>query len=56
MIKTATTDKKGIFYMDAADIDANVASLKDLGLTINKSVYSTEILDVVYKNGIDLLK
>ncbi len=56
MIKTATTDKKGILYMDAADIDANVASLKDLGLTINKSVYSTEILDVVYKNGIDLLK
>jgi ABC-type nitrate/sulfonate/bicarbonate transport system substrate-binding protein len=56
MITTATTDKKGIFYMDAADIDANVATLKDLSLAIDKSVYSTEILDMVYKSGTDLLK
>jgi len=56
MIKTATTDKKGIFYMDAADIDANVATLAGLNLKIDKSVYSTAILDEVYKGGIDLLK
>ena len=56
MINTPTTAKKGIFYMDAADIDANVATLKGLNLGIDKSVYSTEILDAVYKSGIDLLK
>jgi ABC-type nitrate/sulfonate/bicarbonate transport system substrate-binding protein len=56
MIKTPLTDKKGIFYMDAADIDANVSTLAGLNLKIDKSVYTTAILDEVYKGGIDLVK
>jgi ABC-type nitrate/sulfonate/bicarbonate transport system substrate-binding protein len=45
---------KGLFYMSDADIDANLATLELLGLTIDRSVYTNEIMDEVYKDGIVL--
>lgn len=57
LMKSATTEKKGIAYMGKEDIDKNLEVLKTMGLTsITASTYTNEILDEVYKNGIDLLK
>lgn len=55
--KSATTDKKGLAYMSDEDIQKNLDVLKTMGLdSITKSTYTNEILDEVYKDGIDLLK
>lgn len=55
MMVTPTTDEFGIFYMAEEDIAANVATLESIGLPIDPSVYTTEILDEVYADGISLL-
>ena len=55
--KSATTDKKGLGYMSAEDIDKNLAVLGTIGLSsITKSTYTNELLDEIYKDGINLLK
>lgn len=55
--KSPTTDKKGLGYMSAEDIDKNIAVTTQMGLTsITKSTYTNELLDEIYKDGIDLLK
>ncbi len=45
---------KGIFYMSDADIDANLATLELLGLAIDRSYYTNDIMDAVYADGIIL--
>ncbi len=55
MMTTPTTDESGIFYMADADIEANLATLESIGLPVDASVYTTEILDQVYADGIDLI-
>lgn len=55
MMVTPTTDEKGIYYMAEEDIAANVATLESIGLPVDASIYTTEILDQVYADGIDLL-
>ena len=55
MMTTETTDEFGIYYMTEEDIAANVATLENIGLPIDPSVYTTEILDEIYADGIDLL-
>jgi hypothetical protein len=43
--------------MGADDLDANLSVIKTMGITsITKSTYTNEILDEIYKDGIDLLK
>lgn len=55
--KSETTDKKGLGYMSAADIDKNLTVLGQMGLTsITKSTYTNELLDEIYKDGTNLLK
>lgn len=44
-----------VFYMAEEDIAANVATLESIGLPIDPSVYTTEVLDEVYADGISLL-
>ena len=57
MQKSDTTAKKGLGYMRKEDIDKNLSVLATMGLTsITASTYTNEILDEVYKDGIDLLK
>ncbi len=55
MMVTETTDEFGIYYMADDDIAANVATLESIGLPVDSSIYTTEILDQVYADGIDLL-
>ncbi len=55
MMTTPTTDERGIYYMAEEDIAANVETLGTIGLPIDPSVYTTEILDEIYADGIDLL-
>ena len=55
MMVTPTTDEQGIYYMAEDDIAANVATLESIGLPVDASIYTTEILDQVYADGIDLL-
>ena len=45
---------KGIFYMSEEDIAANLATLELLGLAIDPSYYTNEIMDEVYADGIIL--
>ena len=55
--KSPTTDKKGLGYMSAEDIDKNLAVTAQMGLTsMTKATYTNELLDEIYKDGIDLLK
>ncbi len=55
MMVTPTTDEFGIYYMAEEDIAANVETLESIGLPVDPSIYTTEILDQVYADGIDLL-
>ena len=53
--KSTTTDKKGLGYMSAEDIDKNLTVLGTMGLSsITKSTYTNELLDEIYKDGITL--
>ncbi len=55
MMVTPTTDEFGIFYMTDDDIASTVATLESIGLGVDPSIFTTEILDMVYADGIDLL-
>jgi ABC-type nitrate/sulfonate/bicarbonate transport system substrate-binding protein len=55
--KSPTTDKKGLGYMSAEDIDKNLSVLSTMGLSsITKSTYINDLLDEIYKDGTNLLK
>ncbi len=45
----------GIAYMSPEDVAKNVATLKQLGLEIPASSYTTKILDQVYSKGLTLI-
>ncbi|MEM9514866.1 MAG: ABC transporter substrate-binding protein [Actinomycetota bacterium] len=55
MILTSTTDEFGLMYMTDEDIAENVATLESIGLPVDSSVYTTEVLDALYADGIDLI-
>ncbi|HEV7721106.1 MAG TPA: ABC transporter substrate-binding protein, partial [Iamia sp.] len=48
------TDEKGLFYMSDEDIDRNISVLGELGFEISADLYTNEILDEIYADGIDL--
>jgi ABC-type nitrate/sulfonate/bicarbonate transport system substrate-binding protein len=45
LILTDTTKDKGLFWIDAAEVDANVRTLAVGGITTTKELFTTEILD-----------
>lgn len=49
-----TTAEKGLFYMGDEDLEANIRVLGELGLEVDESLYSNEILDEAYADGIEL--
>jgi ABC-type nitrate/sulfonate/bicarbonate transport system substrate-binding protein len=49
------TDSSGLFYMSESDIEDNLRVLAELGLGVSADLYTNEILDEVYADGIDLL-
>lgn len=51
---SAVTEDKGLFYMDEQDVAANVRLLTQLGLPVSTDLYTNEVLDEVYADGIDL--
>jgi hypothetical protein len=55
MMTTDVTDEFGIYYMSDEDIAQNVETLNSIGLPVDASLYTTEILDEIYADGIDLL-
>lgn len=48
------TDEKGLFYMSDEDLERNIEVLGQLGFEVSKDMYTNEILDEVYADGIDL--
>jgi hypothetical protein len=51
LVQTAVTRKHGLFWMDAAGIAVNMASMKRIGITINqKDLFTNELLQEIY-NG-----
>lgn len=48
------TAANGLFYMGEEDLAANIRVLGELGLDVDESMYSNEILDEVYADGIEL--
>lgn len=47
-------ETQGIFYMSEEDIETNLETLELLGLAIDRSYYTNEIMDEVYADGIIL--
>lgn len=48
------TEASGLFYMSDADLESNLRVLSDLGLPVTEDLYTNEILDEVYADGIEL--
>lgn len=48
------TDANGLFYMSEEDIERNITVLGQLGFEISADLYTNEILDEIYADGIDL--
>jgi ABC-type nitrate/sulfonate/bicarbonate transport system substrate-binding protein len=48
------TAENGLFYMGEADLENNLRVLADLGLEVSEELYTNEILDEVYADGIEL--
>lgn len=48
------TAANGLFYMGEEDLASNIRVLGELGLEVDESLYSNEILDEVYADGIEL--
>jgi ABC-type nitrate/sulfonate/bicarbonate transport system substrate-binding protein len=48
------TAEKGLFYMGEDDLAANIQVLNDLELAVDESMYTNEILDEAYADGIEL--
>ena len=53
--QSAATDANGLFYMSDEDIEQNLSVLAELGLEVSADLYTNEILDEIYADGIDLL-
>ena len=53
--QSAATEANGLFYMSDEDIELNLSVLADLGLEVSADLYTNEILDEIYADGIDLL-
>lgn len=51
---SAATDANGLFYMGDEDLENNLRVLSDLGLEVSADLYTNEILDEVYADGITL--
>ena len=49
------TKENGLFYMSESDIENNLKVLAELDLEVSADLYTNEILDEVYADGIDLL-
>jgi ABC-type nitrate/sulfonate/bicarbonate transport system substrate-binding protein len=49
-----TTETSGLFYMSETDLEDNLRVLADLGLEVSEDLYTNEILDEVYADGIEL--
>ena len=49
---TPWTRKKGLFYMNPADIAKVVKTLRVLGAKVNSSAFSNNVLDEVYRHGV----
>ena len=54
LISNDVTAQKGIGYMDDATITRNIDLLSKMKLTLTKDIYTMEILDKVYANGLTL--
>jgi ABC-type nitrate/sulfonate/bicarbonate transport system substrate-binding protein len=52
--QSEATAANGLFYMGEADLENNLRVLSDLGLPVTADLYSNEILDEVYADGIEL--
>jgi ABC-type nitrate/sulfonate/bicarbonate transport system substrate-binding protein len=52
--KSDATAANGLFYMGEEDLASNIRVLGELGLEVDESLYSNEILDEVYADGIEL--
>lgn len=48
------TEEHGLFYMGEEDLAKNLEILADLGLEVPEDLYTNEILDEVYADGIEL--
>jgi ABC-type nitrate/sulfonate/bicarbonate transport system substrate-binding protein len=55
LITAGETATRGLFYMDEANIEANLEVLELLELPVTAELYTNEILDEIYADGIDLL-
>lgn len=49
LLETDVTKAHGLFWMDSADIDANLATIKALGISADDSLFDTSVLQDVYK-------
>ncbi|MGT2424820.1 ABC transporter substrate-binding protein [Amnibacterium kyonggiense] len=49
LLETDVTKAHGLFWMDSADIDENLATIKALGITADKSLFDTSVLQDLYK-------
>ncbi len=52
--RSEATDTSGLFYMGESDLENNLRVLSDLGLPVTEDLYTNEILDEVYADGIEL--
>jgi ABC-type nitrate/sulfonate/bicarbonate transport system substrate-binding protein len=52
--RSDATASNGLFYMGEADLENNLRVLNDLGLPVSADLYTNEILDEVYADGITL--
>jgi ABC-type nitrate/sulfonate/bicarbonate transport system substrate-binding protein len=52
--QSEATAESGLFYMGEADLEDNLRVLSDLGLPVTEDLYTNEILDEVYADGIEL--
>jgi hypothetical protein len=55
LVQSDVTAEKGLFYMGEDEIAANVATLGLLGFTVDPAVYTNELLDEIYADGIQLI-
>lgn len=52
--QSEATASDGLFYMGESDLEDNLRVLSDLGLPVTEDLYTNEILDEVYADGIEL--
>lgn len=52
LMDTPWTRRKGLFYMNPADIAKVVKTLGVLGVKVSSGVFTNDVLDEIYKNGV----